>query len=66
MPKSNLAYWQKKINRNKKRDIEVNESLSVKGWKVVRLWETDIKKDFNLAITTILKALGMDYNEVVS
>ena len=43
MPKTNIAYWSKKITNNKKRDAEVNELLTGKGWYVLRFWEYDIK-----------------------
>ena len=44
-PANNAVYWQTKINRNKQRDREVTETLSVKGWTVVRLWECEIKTE---------------------
>ena len=56
MPKTNIAYWKKKIERNKKRDKEVNKELKKKGWKVIRIWEYDIKNNFELCINEILKA----------
>jgi DNA mismatch endonuclease (patch repair protein) len=43
-PKQNKGYWDKKRMRNAVRDAEVNLALSAKGWKVIRLWECDIKK----------------------
>ncbi|MDR2004408.1 MAG: very short patch repair endonuclease [Prevotella sp.] len=42
-PKDNADYWIKKIERNKKRDLEVTQTLSKKGWKVVRFWECELK-----------------------
>lgn len=39
MPHSNLEYWQKKIERNEKRDELVTSTLSSNGWKVLRIWE---------------------------
>ncbi|MBV6428488.1 MAG: hypothetical protein KIPDCIKN_03022 [Haliscomenobacter sp.] len=44
IPKQNKGYWDKKRMRNAVRDAEVNLALSAKGWKVIRLWECDIKK----------------------
>lgn len=43
-PRDNFDYWQKKIERNKKRDKTVTKTLAQKGWQVVRIWECDIKK----------------------
>jgi DNA mismatch endonuclease (patch repair protein) len=45
MPKSNIVYWENKINGNIKRDKYVNRELKKNGWKVLRFWESDIKKN---------------------
>lgn len=42
--KSHREFWIPKIERNIKRDNEVNEYLKAHGWRVLRFWETDIKK----------------------
>jgi len=46
LPKSNVQYWTNKISRNIERDKLVSETLTSKGWKVIRLWEHEIK-DFS-------------------
>ena len=43
-PQDNADYWHKKIERNKKRDLFVTQTLTDKGWNVIRLWECQIKK----------------------
>jgi DNA mismatch endonuclease (patch repair protein) len=43
-PADNAEYWEKKIKRNKARDKVITKELSRKGWKVVRIWECEIKK----------------------
>jgi len=43
-PQTNVDYWTSKIERNKKRDREVTEYLKNKGWKVLRIWECELKK----------------------
>jgi DNA mismatch endonuclease (patch repair protein) len=44
MPKSNLAYWQPKLENNRKRD-EVNiKALCADGWNVITVWECELKK----------------------
>jgi DNA mismatch endonuclease (patch repair protein) len=57
MPKSNLEYWKKKLDRNKKRDKEVNKILEKNGYQVIRVWEHDVKKRFNKAMNRILRAI---------
>ena len=58
MPKSNLAYWRPKIERNKLRDREVNRKLRKMGWVIIRIWEYDIKKNLDHVIGRILRALN--------
>ena len=41
-PKSNMAFWNKKIKRNVLRDRTVNRFYIKNGWKVVRIWEHQI------------------------
>lgn len=44
---SNKEFWWSKIERNIKRDIEVNAYLQSQGWTVLRFWGEEIKKDVN-------------------
>jgi len=37
-------YWVKKIVRNIERDIQTRESLTEAGWKILVVWESDIKR----------------------
>jgi DNA mismatch endonuclease, patch repair protein len=53
MPKSNKDYWEKKLERNIKRDIEVNNCYKEKGWNILRVWEHSFKDNFNLTINQI-------------
>lgn len=43
-PKQNSEYWQKKIENNRIRDKQIDERLERKGWKVIRIWECEIKE----------------------
>lgn len=43
-PEQNKEYWAKKRERNVRRDQEVTETLTRRGWNVVRIWECEIKK----------------------
>lgn len=44
-PKSNQDYWNKKLARNKKRDLEVTAYYKEKGWFIKRIWEHQVKED---------------------
>ena len=43
--KSNIKFWQQKIERNIQRDKEVNEELLKTGWQVIRFWGKEIEKE---------------------
>ncbi|MBU3897000.1 MAG: very short patch repair endonuclease [Nanoarchaeota archaeon] len=43
MPSTNVKYWTPKIKRNKTRDKLVAKTLRKRGWKVVRIWEHQLK-----------------------
>ena len=42
-PKENSEFWDKKRNYNKTHDAEVSSNLAKKGWKVIRIWECELK-----------------------
>ena len=43
--KSNQDFWIPKIERNIQRDAEVTQILEADGWKVIRFWGNEIKKN---------------------
>lgn len=45
IPASNHSFWLKKIRSNKDRDTKVTRTLRKIGWRVVRFWEHEIKKN---------------------
>src|SRR3989338_9276368 len=50
-------YWQAKINRNIERDKETMKVLKKEGWKILRLWEHNIKKNPEKCILKVKKCL---------
>ncbi len=42
-PKSNADFWKEKIDRNVSRDREENAKLQEMGWKVLVVWECELK-----------------------
>lgn len=54
MPSSNIDYWRRKIQRNRLRDGEVFEYYIHKDWNVLRIWEHEVKQDFDGAIGRII------------
>lgn len=52
-PQTNADFWLKKINRNIERDKEVNEYLINDGWKVIRFWSKEVRKDTDQCVNII-------------
>ena len=48
-PKKNAMYWKRKIEKNQERDSRVNAQLEADGWKVLTIWECEIKNEIFLA-----------------
>jgi DNA mismatch endonuclease (patch repair protein) len=44
MPANNAAFWKKKLEGNRRRDARVTRLLIAEGWRVLRIWEHDLKK----------------------
>ena len=42
IPKSNLAYWTAKLQRNKERDAAHIAALTGQGWDVLVIWECEL------------------------
>ena len=56
--KSNCDFWYSKIERNIRRDKEVNEQLKAEGWTVFRFWETEITKESDKCLNRILNFMN--------
>src|SRR5204862_93647 len=56
--KLSRKYWLPKIERNIRRDMEVNRLLKKLGWKVVRVWEHELNKRPEKVLDSIMKVLN--------
>ncbi len=45
LPASNLDYWRPKLAGNVRRDAEKDEALKALGWRVLVVWECELKSD---------------------
>ena len=43
-PKSNVEFWQAKFSRNVARDRQEQAALKAAGWRVIVLWECEVKR----------------------
>lgn len=56
--KTNTSFWEEKMQRNIKRDEEVNKYLLEDGWIVLRFWQKEIEKDVSKCADQVEKALN--------
>jgi len=57
MPKSRVDYWAEKIEGNRRRDVRKRRNLKALGWKVITVWECELKTPDRL-IDKLRRALG--------
>ena len=57
MPASRQDYWLGKIERNRKRDSQVNDHYKCNGWIVLRLWEHDITKNLDESVNKTVNSI---------
>lgn len=43
IPKSNVDYWVRKLQRNVLRDADAKKKLKAMGWKVIVVWECETR-----------------------
>ena len=52
-PRTNSEFWEQKISGNQQRDAAVNGELDATGWRVIRLWEHEVKESPSAAAERI-------------
>ena len=66
IPKSNVEYWNKKLERNRIRDEEVNDFYKRKNWHILRIWEHEIRDNPDLTIQNIINVISEGKREAVT
>lgn len=62
-PKDNEEFWRNKLLRNKKRDAEKIGQLKKLGWKVITVWECQLKhNNFETTMERLLSNIRMRIN----
>lgn len=51
------AYWDEKVARNVQRDRAADVALTQMGWKVLRYWDFDVRRDLDRCVAEIQAAL---------
>lgn len=58
-PKSNVEFWQTKIEKNRKRDVKNLKLLKGMGWKVITIWECLLKGKNSEEISEMIKEISL-------
>ena len=59
VPKTRTDWWLNKINTNKANDAKAVKALKKEGWKVITVWEYDLKPlKVEKALASLLKTLS--------
>ncbi|MCK4792627.1 MAG: very short patch repair endonuclease [Desulfobacteraceae bacterium] len=56
-PQTNKGFWKEKINSNVERDRVVNKQLKKMGWKIIRIWEHEVRKNLNKSYLKVFKEI---------
>ncbi|MEW5680294.1 very short patch repair endonuclease [Comamonas kerstersii] len=59
MPATKQDFWIKKFRQNTDRDKRNIQHLQMEGWRVLILWECEIKKDFERVEFKLREFLGL-------
>jgi DNA mismatch endonuclease (patch repair protein) len=58
LPKTNVEYWQAKLDASRTRHSLVEDQLIRLGYSVMVIWECEINRDLNECATRVLDELG--------
>ena len=57
-PSDNAEYWRKKRERNMQHDLEITQLFEKRGWRVIRIWECELKKKNEAFLEEKLKCIA--------
>lgn len=63
MPTSNVQFWHRKLTGNKNRDQRVRRELRKNGWKVLVIWQCQLKNIDSLT-RRLLRFLGVQPSQL--
>ncbi len=66
VPRTNAAFWRRKFARNVERDRLNREELRSMGWKVVELWEHEVRSDPRACAERVLSQVRVGTREADS
>lgn len=65
VPKTNTEFWLNKITSNIERDAIKSIQLNELGWRVITVWECELKKpSFDNTINELIKSIKTDTSQI--
>jgi len=61
-PKTRTVFWKNKFHETQVRDQKKEKALETSGWRVLVVWECELKKDAQKVINRIITALEGEQN----
>jgi DNA mismatch endonuclease (patch repair protein) len=52
-----FEWWRDKLSRTIQRDAHVTDQLTAAGWRVIRVWESDLLNDFEGSVSRVSASL---------
>lgn len=62
-PKNNADFWREKIIKNVERDAINNQQLESLGWRVITIWECELKRDKEKALALLENQISSGFSE---
>jgi len=63
LPKQNVEFWTEKLEGNVRRDEEAQRRLRIAGWRVLVIWECEVKRDAGALLAKLDTTLSEARNE---
>jgi DNA mismatch endonuclease (patch repair protein) len=60
-PANNRVFWQRKLEANRARDRQVNRELKRLGWRVLRIWEHDLRQPNRRCMARLRRRIRLTY-----
>ena len=64
MPKTRMEFWQAKFARNVDRDQRNREALAALGWRVVVVWECELRRDPLAVLERVLRQINPECPDI--
>ena len=61
-PATNVEFWENKISGNQKRDNQITEYYKSKKWNIIRIWEHELKDDFEKTMQKVIHFIEKSKN----